>query len=899
MWAPAQLSDPLVGRRVEKERLEALIAAARDGRGEALVVSGEAGIGKSALLDHAVEVAAGFEVVRASGSELEREMAFAALHQLCVPLLRRLPELSERHRTAVRVAFGLADGVPDLFHLGLAVLELMAAGDRPLLCLVDDAHWLDPASSRVLAFLGRRVAADRIALLFAARPAAGPDAPGSLTGLPALTVSPLNDQESAQLLAQKFPLPLDERVRDNLLSEARGNPLALLELPRAGGFLPPTSSPLPTRIQDTFRARLTNLNPDARSLLVLASADPTGDPTLLWPAARHLGLDVALAGAEATATGLAEFDARIRFCHPLARSAVYRAADPAELRTAHAALAEVTDPRRAPDRRAWHRAQASSGPDDEVAAELERCASRAQARGGVAAAAAFLRRSVTLTLDPARRSERTLTAAAALLDAGDADAAHALLATVDSTSLDGFQQARADVLRGRVAFTRPGERAGPMLVVSAARRLAPLDPESSRDCFVDALEMALAVGRARGVIDEVLAAARSSAPAAASPDLLDVVMSLAAEGPRGAVPVLDTVRAVHGETWWARRPALATMITAEVWDFATHTAIAAWLETTGRDTGSPTMLRLGLGQRASDAVLVGDVGQAIAAIAEEEAIADAIGDQPLVYPRLHLAALRGRRADALRLFRAATDADSGGDGGRVTNLHWATALLHNGLGNYPAALEAARASIEDRNLFHVGGVLVELVEAATRCDEPAVAAGALDTLTDHAMAGGTPTALGVAAYARGLVTGVEDDYREALARLAESPLVPYRGRAHLLYGEWLRRAGRRRDSSEQLRTAHRLLAASGAEGFARRAADELRAAGEKVSRRPGRSIDELTSQEVAVARLVAAGATSQEVAVQLFISKRTVDAHLRGIFRKLGLTSRRQLRDHRFGRPTN
>jgi DNA-binding CsgD family transcriptional regulator len=338
------------------------------------------------------------------------------------------------------------------------------------------------------------------------------------------------------------------------------------------------------------------------------------------------------------------------------------------------------------------------------------------------------------------------------------------------------------------------------------------------------------------------------------------------------------------------------MITAEFWDFHTHAAIAAWLEKAGRESGSPALLRLGLGQKACDAVLVGDVGRAIAAIAEEEAIADAVGDPPLVYPRLHLAALRGRRADGLRLFREAAAADNEWAGGRVTNLHWTTALLHNGLGNYPAALKAAGTAIEDGDLFHVGGVLVELVEAATRCGELAMAAGAVDSLTEHAQAGGTPTAMGVAAYARGLVTGVEDHYQEALDHLAESPLVPYRGRAHLLYGEWLRRQGRRRDSAQQLRIAHRLLSASGAEGFARRAGDELRAAGEKVSRRSERTIDKLTPQEVAVARLVGAGATSHEVAVQLFISKRTVDAHLRSIFPKLGISSRRQLKDHQFHR---
>lgn len=886
----AHSSDRFVGRQAETRRVDELIAAARVGLGGALVLTGEAGIGKSALLDHAQEAAYEFRVVRASGSEFEQELPFAALHQMCVPILGHLGELSDRHRDALRIAFGLTEGKPDLFRIGLALLELVSAAARehPLLCLVDDAQWLDTASAKVMVFLARRVVADPVAMAFAVRLAG---AASGLDELPGLTVAGLSDENAKELLAARRPFSLDERVRDRLVAEAQGNPLALLELPRAGGFVPPGPSSLPSRIEKGFQARLSGLPADARMLLIVASADPTGDPSLLWPAARKLHLDVTQAGAEATATGLAEFGARIRFCHPLARSAVYRAAGADERRVAHGVLAEVTDPIVAPDRRAWHRAQAVGGPDDDVAADLEQSASRAQARGGVAAAAAFLERSAALSMDPTLRLGRTLVAARANLDAGAIDTAADLLATVESGALDEFQHAGVDVLRGRIAFARYGDSTGPMLVVRAARRLATLDPERSRDCFLDALEMALAVGRAGGVVNEVLAAARSAAPPAQSPDVLAALIMLDAEGHRRAIPLLGDLLRSEGDPWWTRRPALATMIAAEFWDPSTHAAIAGWLEKAGRDSGSPSLLRLGLAQQASDAILVGDIGRAIAATAEEEAIADAIGEPSLMYHRLHLAAHRGRRREALVLFKAATLAASEGNGGQI-NLHWTTALLHNGLADYPAALAAARKATEQGDLFLTGAALPELIEAAVRCQEPAVAARALAALIEHTQASATTSGRGIAAYARGLVTGVEDDYREAVDHLDESPLIPYRARAHLLYGGWLRRKGRRRDSAQHLRAAHELLSVAGAEGFARRAADELRAAGERVHRRAELPFEKLTAQEVAVARLVAVGATSYEVAVQLFISKRTVDAHLRNIFRKLGVSSRRQLKGH-------
>ncbi|MEU9883736.1 ATP-binding protein [Streptomyces phaeochromogenes] len=882
----------LVGRQAEMRRIDELAGAARAGRGGALVLRGEAGIGKSALLDHARRAAGGFRTVGAFGSQYERELPFAALHQLCLPMLPHLTELPVQHREALRNAFGLATGAPDVFRIGVATLELLscAARERPLLCLIDDAQWLDTASSKVLTFLARRVTCEPVAMMFAARPNR---AAGELDELPGLFVGGLSDTDARTLLAAKSHVTLDDQVRQRIMAEARGNPLALLELPRAGGFAPPDTSSVPTRIERSFRARLDELPDAVRLLLTVASADPTGDPGLLWPAARQLDLDLTASSEAATATGLVEFSTRVRFCHPLARSAVYRAAEAEQRRTAHRVLAEVTDPVTDPDRRAWHRAQAGTGPDEDVAAELERSAFRARSRGGAVAAAAFLERAAELSLDAGRRTERTLTAVRAQLDAGMNDSAAQLLTTVENAALGELQHARVDLLRGQIAFVRNTDRNGPMFMLRAAQRLAEPDPEWSRECFLDALEMSLVVGRATGVMDMVLAAARSSAPTPRSPDVLDALIRLDADGHRAAVPLIRHVLDGDDAPMWTRRPALAVMLAGELWDPHALEAIVRWLMKTGRESGSPLMLRLGLAQMASYAVLTGDLGQAISAIAEEEAIADATGGPPVTYHRLQLVAMRGRRQEALELFDTVTAAATvRGSGQLIANTQVTAAVLYNGLGDYPAALAAARQAAAHGDLFLAGFSLPELVEAAVRCGERDEAVTALESLTERTEASGTVSGLGIAAYARGLVTGVEDHYREAIEYLEKSPMVPYRARAHLLYGEWLRREGRRRDCRQHLRTAHELLSEAGIEAFARRAADELRATGEKARGRSGPAFDQLTEQEVYIARLVATGATSKEVAARLFLSPRTIDAHLRNIFRKLAITSRRQLRDH-------
>ncbi|MEU6220643.1 AAA family ATPase [Streptomyces sp. NPDC047022] len=876
--------NALVGREDAIRRLDALLRAAREGRGGALVLRGEPGIGKSALLRHLDEAAAGFLVVRASGAEFEMELPFAALHQLLAPVTGRLKSLPAPHRQALEIAFGLDTGTPDPFLVGVASLGLLAetVRERPLLCVVDDAQWLDQASAKALAFLARRVSAESIALVFAAR------APGrlpELDELPGHSLQGLGESDARALLSSAIRAPLDQRVRDRILAEARGNPLALLELPRtaglagmAGGFAQPDS--VPGVIEQSFRSRLEPLPPAARLLVTVAAADPTGDPGLLWRAAELLGIDAA---AAAQSVPLVEFGTRIRFSHPLARSAAYRAAAPEERRRAHEALAAVTDPVADPDRRAWHRAQASAGPDEQVAAELEASANRAQERGGVAAAAAFLERSAALTISPDQRAERVLAAVQAKLSVGDFDTAADLLTTVRTA--DPGQDAMADLLRGRLSFVRRrGDERPTAYLLRAAARLAATDPARSRECYLDAVEMGLLLGG----LDDVVEAARNAPPpgepVSGTAAVLTGLISLVGDGHRAAGEILGPIVGDADDEVWARRPSLGFMLATELWNLDAMCGIATRAVAAGRESGSFHALPIGLAMQATAAVHAGDFGGAMELISEEEAIADATGAAPLVYPRLHLAAMRGRREDAVELFASV-------DHRMSLSVPWATAVLGNGLADYPAALKAAKQAVEYGAVGTAGLALPELVEAAVRCGETAVAAAALASLQERTRAGRQAWGRGVEACARALVTEDESAYQEAIGLLEGPALVVHRARAQLLYGEWLRRQGRRRDARSALRPAHEALSDLGAEAFAERAAGELRATGEHARSRTSKASDQLTMQEVHIARLVADGATSKEVAAKLFLSPRTVDAHLRNIFRKLGLTSRRQLRD--------
>ncbi|RKT54640.1 AAA family ATPase [Saccharothrix australiensis] len=866
--------DGLLGRRDETSRLQALVDEARRSRGGAVVLRGEPGIGKTALLDHLAASTSDFLVIRASGVEFETELPYSALHQLCVPVLAHLDRLPAPHRQALRIAFGLDTGTPDPFLAGAAALGLLLEADRPLLCLVDDAHWLDRASARAMAFVARRVAAERVAVVFAAR-----DEPADLGHLPGLDVQPLGERAARALLARANRAPLDERVRDRVLAEARGNPLALVELTAtagltglAGGF----DLPAPAAAERSFRARLAGLPPEVRLLLAVAAAEPVGDPGLLWRAAALLDIGES---AARDVPPLVEFGARVRFAHPLARSAVYRAATDEQRRRAHDALARVSDPLADPDRVAWHRAKASVGPDEDVAAALVGSASRARSRGGVAAAAAFLERAAALTLEPGPRVDRVLAAVEAKLAAGDFDVAAGLLSTVEP------DDPRVDLLRGRLSFAR--FRGGDLPtghLLRAAAALADKEPAAARTVYVDAIEMAVLTGGLAAVVD----AARTAPPAPGRPRSADVVLdgmvALADHGHRAAAELLRPVVADRDDPVWTRWPTLGYLLALELWDREAMRDIAVRVTAAGRESGSFHVLPIGLAMLATVSAHTGDFGAAKEMISEEEAIAEATGAAPLVYPRIHLAALQGRRAAAHELFSRVGPHMS-------LSVRYATAVLGNGLADYPAALAAAEQAVATGDLGLAGQALPELVEAAVRCGRPDVARAAFTTLAERTSAGGQPWGLGVESYARALVDDDEDAYRQAVELLGAGPMAIHRGRAHLVYGEWLRRRGRRRDARTELRHAHELLSGLGAEAFAARAANELRATGERARSRSSSASDALTVQEVHIARLVADGATSKEVAAKLFVSPRTVDAHLRNIFRKLGITSRRRLRD--------
>ena len=652
----------LTGRLSERGVLDRFVAGVRAGEGRALVVRGEPGVGKTVLLDYLAGRASGCLVARAAGVQSEMELAFAGLHQLCAPMLDHAESLPVPQREALRTAFGLSAGpVPDRFLVGLAVLGLLSetAGERPLICVVDDQQWLDHASAQALGFAARRLAADPVGLVFAAR------VPGEdVAGLPELVVEGLAEDDARELLESVLTGPLDARVRDRIIADTHGNPLALLELPRGltpaqltGGFGVSSAVPLDGRIEESFGRQLEALPAQTRRLVQLAAADPSGDPVLVWRAAGRLAIGAGAAGP-AVEAGLAEFGARVRFRHPLVRSAAYRSASVQTRQELHGALAEATDPAADPDRRAWHRAQAAPGPDEEVAAELEQCAGRAQRRGGLAAAAAFLERSAGLTLDPARRAQRALAAAQAKHQAGALDAALGLLAMAQAGPLDELQRARGDLLRAQIAFASSHGRDAPPLMLSAAKQLEALDVGLARETYLEAFTAALFVGRLSPAVGDVARAARMApappAPARAPDLLLDGLALLVTEGYAAGTPALrrallafrsQDISAEEGLSWlWlAERAAMA------VWDDETWHILASRHVKLARDAGALSELPLAVRSRILLHAHAGELEQGAALIAEAQAVADATGSQLGPYGAMGVAAWRGREAEATEL----------------------------------------------------------------------------------------------------------------------------------------------------------------------------------------------------------------------------------------------------------
>jgi DNA-binding CsgD family transcriptional regulator len=900
----------LLGRTSERELLDRMLVQVRGGQSPVLVLHGEAGIGKTALLRYAARQAAGFRVAEVVGVQAEMELPFAGIHQLCAPMLSHLDALPEPQRNALNVALGISPGDrPDRFLVALAVLSLLSelAAERPLLCVVDDAQWLDAASGQVLGFVARRLLAESVAIVFAVRE---PIAGQALDGLPELSLKGLHEADARALLARVVRGRLDNRVRDRIIAETGGNPLALLELARsmsaperAGGFVVPAAGDLPGQVEEQYLRQIRALPRATQRLLLLAASDPLGDATLLWRAAARLSID-ATALAPAADLGLLQIDDRVRFRHPLVRSAVYRAASVDELRRVHAALAEASDPESDADRRAWHRSLAASGPDEEVAAELERSAGRAQARGGVAAAAAFLQRAAALSPDPGRRCERSLAAAQASLEAGAFRDVRGLLATAEASVLDELQRARIELVRAQLAFASSRGNGATPLLLSAARRLEPLDLSLARETYVDAFSSALFGARLNDTVgvSEVAQAARAAprrldGDVATADLLLDALVTLAEDydaavpSCREAVQRLSGGEVSHKERLrWLWQ---GCVIALEIWDDACAYLLSSHSVDIARETGTLAELALALSARTPVLVLSGELSAAASAVAESNSVQDASGIISAPYGALILGAWQGRSSETRELIGMTLgEVGARGEGIGVAICEYARAVLCNGCGDWEEALLAACSASEHREVVAENWGLSELVEPATRTGRTDLARDALDRLRSKARASRTEWALGVAARSEALLgEGDRADtwFREAIERLGGARVRAELARAHLLYGEWLRRENRRIDARAQLRVAHDQFASMRMEAFADRARNELQATGEKVRKRSRETRDDLTPQERQIAHLARDGLSNPDIGARLFLSPRTVEWHLHHVFTKLGITSRRQL----------
>jgi DNA-binding CsgD family transcriptional regulator len=898
----------LRGRSREQDDLGRLLTRIRSGGSGILVVRGEAGIGKTVLLEQLIEDATGCTVARATGVQADMELPFAGLQQLFGSMLGSLERLPDPQREAVEVAFGLRSGpAPDRFEVGLAMLGLLAeAGEQePVVCIVDDAQWLDQASARTLAFVARRLMAESVALVFALRDTADDQ---TFAGLPELVVGGLNNEDSRGLLGLAITGRVDERVIDRIVAETRGNPLALLELPRglsaselAGGFGVSSTQPLSARLEQSFIERVRSMPGQTQRFLLLAAAEPVGDPVLLIRAAELIGLGVE-AAAPAEAVGLIELTEQVRFPHPLVRSAIYRAAPLVDKQAAHRALGDATDAQTDPDRRTWHRAQAALGADENLAAELERSAERAQARGGLAAAAAFLERAAALTPDATHRARRGLAAAQAKYLAGAPEAALTLLEGAASAPLNPLEVAMAQRLRGRIALHGGRSCEAAPLLFDAAEQLDSVDPGLARETHLEALHAAAVAGRLGMGMRDAATVARTAPPAAVpqrAPDvLLDGLAVRFTDGIPAGAPILKlalvalrdgNVDYEEGMRW----PWLACRVAADVFDDETWHLLASRYVLIARRAGALGVMPIALMHLSLMHVFEGKLDTAAALVEEIDSIIDATGSRRISIPKLMLAACRGDEGQASELIgEAERDAITRGEGFVLTFAEHAYAVLHNALGHYETALDSAqRASAQDE-LHASGWSLPELVEAAVRSGKPELAAEALERLRKRTQVAGTEWALGIEARSRALVSDgqlAETLYEEAIDRLGRCRVALDLARARLLYGEWLRRRARRVDAREQLRSARASFAEMGAQAFARRAERELLATGETARKRKVETRDDLTPHEARIARMARDGASNQDIATQLFVSRKTVEYHLHKVFLKLGISARHQL----------
>jgi DNA-binding CsgD family transcriptional regulator len=900
----------LLDRMTERVQIDHVLTSAKNGMSAVLVLRGDAGTGKTALLDYAVDAAGDLDVVRLVGIESEAELGFASLHQLLVPYLGRLDSLPAPQRQALATVFGIREGgPPDRFLVGLASLTLLsaAATARPLLCVVDDAQWLDQESAAVLAFIARRLHADAIGMLFAVREPS--ERRISLDGLPSLHVPGLPPAEARQLLAHASGDKASTEVIEQIVTQTSGNPLALIEIGHdlapeqlSGEAFLPVPLPVGRGLQARFLSQVRRL-PDATQVLLLtAAADPTGDPALLWRAGKHLGFDARDAGP-AEAAELLTIGTVLAFRHPLVRSAIYHGATVIDRQRAHEALAEATDPESGVDLSAWHRSEAATGPDEAVAMGLERAAERAKRRGGWSATGAYLTRSAAFTPDGADRLRRVLAAAQAETMAGAAARAQVLLDSVAGELRDPYQRIAGQRIQGAIhhALMQPAKTAS--ILLDAARQIAPVDVGQARNALLDALAASMWSGRlaTAGATGLDIARAVRSMPQSSSAGsiddlLLDADAALILDGRQAAAPALSRAVAALRQTpiesadllTWA---GIGCWAASALNDDGALYSLANRLESQARDQGAVPTLSVALILTGASELFAGDLARARVLFTEREAIEGARGQDCGVGEAMVLA-WQGQVSDArTRVTAAARSATERGVGWKQVYLEYALAVLELGQGHYEEALAAAPHGYEESVILSCFA-LPDLIEAAARCGELAFARDALDRVEDRAAASPTPLALGLRARSRALLAAGPDAealYQEAITHLGHARGVSHLARAHLLYGEWLRREKRRRDAREPLRTAWGMFDTMGAGGFAERARLELAATGETARKRDLGQHDHLTPQELQIAVLAAAGSTNPEIAAKLFISPKTVDYHLGKIFRKLGVSSRRQL----------
>lgn len=908
----------LVGRHRECAALEDLLVGLRENGSRVLVIRGEAGIGKSVLLEYLAERASRVKVTWAHGIEADMELPYASLHQLCAPFLDELDALPEPQRDALRVAFGMAAGdPPDRFLVGLAVLTLLtrASETRPVLVLVDDAQWLDQVSLQTLEFVARRLLAEAVAMAFAVR---DPEGRAALTGLPALRIGGLDTAAAGELLEAAVGGRLEKRVRDRFVAEMHGNPLALLEFSRGRSAAelaygldssshPTVQGPVASRVERDFTSRLRSLPEATRTLLLIAAAEPVGDARLLMRAAALL--KITPHAAPAKAAGLIEFGESVRFRHPLVRSAVYHGSAPEERRAVHRALAEATDPVLDPDRRAWHAAQAADGPDEEVAAGLERAAGRARQRGGIAAEAVLLERAAEVTPDRRPRGHRALAAAEAYFSAAAPDRATELATVAELCPLSALDRARLARLRARILFARSrSDEAAPLLLEAAAQFTAAGSP-LARETYLEAIGATIFAGRVHGPTGAraaAIAARGSGAPPSGSEAadvLLDGVSALLADGSGTGIPALrGALELLAHEELGTRESTVRWLLLAPValeafihyaWDLHAWDTLSSRAVRLARDTGALGALPPALIYAGGVHIHYGDFAEAARMIDEADALAAATGHAPHKYAALVLAAWRGEADVAAGIIEEARQsADQRGEVSLLGAMGYIQAVLHNGLARYEEALQAARTGIEHDGFNFTGLSLVEHVEAATRCGELDQARASAARLVELTRAADSGWARGAGARSQALLAdGDEADrlYRTAIVEFGRGSVVVEVARTHLLYGEWLRRVNRRSQAREHLRTAHEMFDRMPAQAFAERARRELLATGEQVRARETGPASALTPQESQVASLAAGGMTNAKIGAELFISPHTVEWHLRKVYTKLGINSRRAL----------